>query len=113
MMPKEIRVGSQIFKIVMRDPASDGMLQESIGYSLDDQNLIVISNQLSETKKKQTLMHEILHCLKFVFYAGHYPLGKDLETWEHFFIHLYEEPLLMVLIDNPPLIKYLLGKNNG
>jgi hypothetical protein len=110
MIPKTIKIGSQVFRIVSRDPASDGMLHEAVGYSLDDENLIVLSNRLSETKKKQTLLHEILHCLKFVFYAGHHPLSKDPDVWEHFFIHLYEEPLLMVLIDNPPLVKYLLGK---
>jgi len=109
MIPKTIRVGTQVFKIVSRDPASDGMLHEAVGYSLDDENLIVLSNRLSETKKKQTLLHEILHCLKFVFYAGHHPVNKDLDTWEHFFINLYEEPLLMVLQDNPQLVKYLLG----
>jgi hypothetical protein len=111
MMPKQIKVGSQIFKVVTRDPANDGMLQEAVGYSLDDQNLIVISNKLGESKKRQTLMHEILHCLKFAFYAGHYPLTKDLDTWEHFFIHLYEEPLVMVLRDNPALVKYLTEKD--
>jgi hypothetical protein len=110
MMPKQIKIGSQLFKVVTRDPANDGMLQEAVGYSLDDQNLIVLSNRLNDTKKKQTLVHEILHCLKFVFYAGHHPVNKDLDTWEHFFINLYEEPLLMVLIDNPQLVKYLLGK---
>lgn len=110
-MPKEIKIGSQLFKIVLRDPSFDGMLHEAVGYSLDDENLIVISNRLSETKRKQTLVHEILHCLKFVFYAGHHPVTKDFDTWEHFFINLYEEPLLMVLIDNPHLTRYLIGTN--
>jgi|LauGreDrversion2_6_1035139.scaffolds.fasta_scaffold60913_2 hypothetical protein len=110
MIPKTIKIGSQIFKIVSRDPAIDGMLAGAVGYSLDDENLIVLSNRLSDSKKKQTLMHEILHCLKFVFYAGHHPITKDVDTWEHFFIHLYEEPLVMVLVDNPQLVKYLLGK---
>ena len=110
MMPKEIKVGSQIFKVVSRDPANDGMLHEAVGYSLDDENLIVLSSRLGESKKRQTLMHEVLHCLKFAFYAGHHPLTKDLDTWEHFFIHLYEEPLVMVLRDNPELVKYLTEK---
>ena len=60
MIPKTIKVGSQVFRIVSRDPASYGMLHEAVGYSLDDENLIVLSNRLSETKKKQTLLHEIL-----------------------------------------------------
>jgi hypothetical protein len=33
--------------------------------------------------------------------------SDDFETWEHYFIGVYEETLLIVLRDNPELLEYL------
>ncbi len=108
-IPSQIRIGTQIFEVVLRDRRDDGMLSDgNMGYTLDTENLIVIDSSLSPTRQRTTLIHEILHALGTVFDTSVRPKkGDDFETWEHYFIGIYEETLVMVLRDNPELLEYL------
>lgn len=108
-LPSKLVVGTQVFEIVLRDRRDDGMLNEgSLGYTLDTENLIVIDSALSATKKRATLLHELLHAIRMVFGTSIKPSKRDdFEAWEHYFIGLYEEGLLIVFRDNPELIDYL------
>ena len=108
-IPGTVLIGTQRFDISLRDPKQDGMLNDSsLGYTLGTDNLIVIDKTLSAYKQRSTLLHEILHAIYSVFDNTAKPTKKDdFDTWEHYFIGLYEEPLLLVLRDNPDLVEYL------
>jgi hypothetical protein len=109
-LPKRVIIGTQVWQILERDRASDGMLSEpNFGYTLSQDNLIVIDNLLTPSRKKQTLLHEILHAIRYTFDNSVTPTKKDdLGVWEHYFIGLYEEGLLLTIRDNPDLLDYLL-----
>jgi hypothetical protein len=108
-MPSTILIGTQVFEVSLRDSKQDGMLSDSsLGYTLGTENLIVIDSTLKGSKQRTILLHEILHAIYSVFDNSVKPTKKDdFEVWEHFFIGLYEEPLLLVLRDNPDLVEYL------
>jgi hypothetical protein len=73
---------------------------------------IVIDAELTEQMKRTTLVHEILHAITITFGGSFKPAkNTDYLDWEHFFIGIYEEPLVMVLRDNPELVAYLLHKD--
>lgn len=109
-IPKSVIIGTQVFDIVIRDRKDDGMLNDgTFGYTLSTENLIVLDSSLKLSKQRITLLHEVLHALHSVFDTSIKPTKKDdFETWEHYFIGVYEEGLLLVLRSNPELIKYLL-----
>ena len=80
----------------------------NLGYTLDTENLIVIDSSLTPTKIRSTFIHELLHAIRMVFSTSSKPRkSDDFETWEHYFIGVYEETLLIVLRDNPELLEYL------
>jgi hypothetical protein len=108
MKPTKVKVGSQIFKIDFRDPKNDGMLNDGTnGYTLDMGNLIVVSSALSRSKQQVTLLHEILHAMRMVFENVMPKPEADFEEWEHYFIGVYENAILMVLRDNPDIVEWL------
>ena len=111
MIPKTIKVGTQVWTIVEHTSKEDGMLYEdNYGYTLERRNMIVLDKDASDTRKKQVLMHEILHAIRFTFFTGNKMNSKlSFEDTEHYFIGMYEETLLMVLKDNPELLEYLLS----
>lgn len=108
-MIEKVRVGAQVFRVIERSRRDDGMLSEgNLGYTLDDENLIVIEKSLSKSKKQVTLLHEILHAIRMERETPARPKKNDeYETWEHYFIGVYENGLLLVLRDNPELIEWL------
>jgi hypothetical protein len=105
-------VGTQDWTIVEHTSKEDGMLYEdNYGYTLERRNMIVIDKDASDSRKKQVLVHEILHAIRFTFFTGNKMASKlSFEDTEHYFIGMYEETLLMVLQDNPLLVEYLLDK---
>jgi len=111
--PKSVKIGTHLFDVVERLKEEDGMLNDStLGYTLEAKTLIVIDKGLSESKKRQTLLHEIMHACVYVFDTSVKPKKTDeFDTWEHYFIGIWEEPLLMIMQDNPKLVEFLLGKS--
>jgi hypothetical protein len=105
-------VGTQDWTIVEHTSKEDGMLYEdNYGYTLERRNMIVIDKDASDSRKKQVLVHEILHAIRFTFFTGSKMAPKlNFEDTEHYFIGMYEETLLMILQDNPLLVEYLLDK---
>jgi Zn-dependent peptidase ImmA (M78 family) len=108
-MPKKVKIGTQVFQIVERSRSDDGMLNEgTFGYILDTENLIVIDATIASSRKKLTLFHEIMHAARMVYDTSVQPRKSDsFETWEHYFIGIWEESLLLVLKDNPELLEYI------
>ncbi len=109
MTPKLVKIGAQVFTIEERTKKDDAMLQEgNYGYTLDETNLIVIDKDIHPTKKQVTLLHEIMHAARMTFDYEPKPTGKSsFEDWEHFFIGIWENSLLMILRDNPEIVKWL------
>lgn len=105
-------MGTQDWTIVEHTSKEDGMLYEdNYGYTLERRNMIVIDKDASDSRKKQVLVHEILHAIRFTFFTGSKMAPKlNFEDTEHYFIGMYEETLLMILQDNPLLVEYLLDK---
>ena len=112
-MPTKIKVGSQIWDVVEKPRKGDLSLSEdSFGYTLARENLIILDSSMSNSRKRQTLLHEILHAIKFSFGSPVTPKKTDeAEIWEHYYIAMYEEGLLLVLRDNPGLLAYLLKED--
>jgi len=111
-VPKKVIIGAQVFEIVQRSSKEDGMLNDgNYGYTLDVPNVIVIDADLHETKKRVVLIHELLHASRMVFEPSIKPTEKDdYEAWEHHFINIFENSIVMILKDNPKLVEWLLGK---
>jgi Zn-dependent peptidase ImmA (M78 family) len=109
--PSKVRIGVQTFDIVFRTRDKDGMLSDSVmGYTLDQQSLIVIDSTLAEGKQKSTLFHELMHATRMVFGSNVVPRRKDdADVWEHYFIAVWENSLLLVLRDNKDVSDWLLS----
>lgn len=112
-VPKKIVIGVQVFDVLQRTQKEDGMLNDgNYGYTLDTQNVIVIDVNMHITKKKVTILHEVLHAARMVFDNSVKPKKTDdFEAWEHYFIGVWENSLIMVLRDNPELLEWLLEKD--
>lgn len=107
--PTSVKIGPQSFSIEYRDTNLDGMLSDgSHGYTLDQGNLIVIANDLSISKQKIVVMHEVLHAMRMIFENGMPDKESDYEKWEHFFIGVYENALIMFMRDNPEIVDWLM-----
>jgi Zn-dependent peptidase ImmA (M78 family) len=110
MIPKSVKIGAQVFDILERTKKQDSLLAEgNYGYTRDEVNLIVVDSELPLSKKKVTLLHEILHAARMVFELSVKPADKSsFDDWEHYFISIYEQSLLMVLQENPEIVKWLI-----
>jgi hypothetical protein len=108
-LPSNVLIGTQLFKVESRNPAEDGMLSEgSFGYTLEGGSLIVIDGTLPKLKQRNVFVHELLHAMRMTLGSTTKPNKEaDFEEWEHHFIGIYEENLLIVLRDNPDVAKYL------
>lgn len=108
-MPTKLRIGAQWYRVEQRKSGEDGMLNDdSHGYTLEQRNLIVISEEVDESHKRQLILHEIMHALNNAIGSATRPgKGADFGEWEHHFISLYEPGLTMVLQDNPQLVAYI------
>ena len=112
-VPKSIKIGVQVFEVLQRTQKEDGMLNDgSYGYTLDTQNVIVIDSGLHLSKKKVTMLHEIMHAARMVFDNSVKPKKtEDFEAWEHYFIGVWENSLIMVFRDNPELLEWLMQED--
>ena len=108
-MIDKIKIGPQMFTVEYRDPEKDGMLSDgNYAYVLDSGNIIVMSKGIEQSKLKQLHIHEILHAISMVLgNRTKPPSDATADDWEHHFIETYESGLLMVMQDNPELVKWL------
>ena len=107
-----IKIGPQNYLLEERSKGEDGMLNDgNYAYTLDTGNLIVLDKDIATSKKQVTVLHEILHAIRFNSDGMIKPRKKDdFDVWEHYFIGLYENNLLGVLKDNPDLVEWLLSE---
>lgn len=109
-MISSVKIGPQVFDVEFRSTREDGMLNDnSYGYTLDQGNLIVVASDISLSKQQVTLVHEILHSARMILEGASKPKKKaEYEEWEHHFIGIYENAFIMIMQDNPELVKWLL-----
>ena len=116
-VPTKIRVGAQDWTVIERDRADDGYIAEdSYGYTLHKTNVIVLDKHCPPSRKRQTLFHELFHAIRYS--NGSSGIKPDMDNvqpdeviaiWEHYFIAMYEDTMLLVLRENPALSDYLLS----
>lgn len=110
--PDVVKIGVQNFRITQLGKQQDALLSDSnYGYTQDTRNIIVIDRDLDETKKRVTVFHEILHATRFVFDNSPPEKKTSYEEWEHHFIGVWENSILLVLQQNPELTEWLLDEN--
>lgn len=108
-LPKSVKVGTQTYKIIERTAAIDATLGGAYAYTLVDENLIVMRQDLHIERKRSILVHELLHALIFTFSrSDRVEKNENYDDWEHHFITMLQEPLTMLMRDNPDLMDFLL-----
>ena len=113
MLPKSVKVGSQVWEITeQKRKHNSEFIDGTYGFTIDKDNVIVLDADMSNSVRRVTLLHEVLHAIRFTFGGSHRPhKTTSYEDWEHYWIGLVEEPLIMVLKDNPDLISFLLNND--
>lgn len=106
-LPKEFRVGTRVYDITSTragiDAASVGMRNELYGMTNNDQMTVVIDPRSNIARKRETLLHEVLHtCTDIV------GIDKEMtDETEEKVVNRLAPVLLAVLRDNPRLVAYL------
>jgi Zn-dependent peptidase ImmA (M78 family) len=114
-MPTKVKIGSQNWTIEERTIQTDGVLDDNAyGYTLKRGSLIVIDKDATPSRKRQTLWHELMHAVRSSLGSIIVPKTTDNEqedsnSWEHYFIGMYEEGLLLIIRENPDVVNYLLS----
>lgn len=108
--PLTVKIGVQEFTVIERSRLEDGMLNDgTYGYTLDLDNLIVLDKDIPLSKKKVTLFHELMHATRMVWENDSKPKkGADFDEWEHYFIGVWENSILLLLRDNPKVQEWLM-----
>lgn len=108
-MINSVKIGPQVFEVDFRNTREDGLLNDNCyGYTLDQGNLIVVASDISVSKQRVTLVHEVLHSARMILEGSSKPKKKaTYEEWEHHFIGIYENAFLMIMQDNPDLVAWL------
>jgi Zn-dependent peptidase ImmA (M78 family) len=115
-MPTSVQIGTQDWTIIERSANVDDALSSSAyGYTLDRSSTIIIDADAPPSRKRQTLLHELFHAIRFSMGNPTTPSSSDdelktTESWEHYFIGIYEEGLLLTIRNNPAILEYLLSK---
>lgn len=105
-LPKKVRIGSQIWEI--SEHKRKHAMENHYGVTNSKDNTIVIDAELSESMKRTTLFHELLHAIRVTFGGSLLPnKWADFHEAEHYWIGLYEEPVVAMLRDNPELVAFL------
>jgi Zn-dependent peptidase ImmA (M78 family) len=113
LLPKSVKVGSQVWEITeQKRKHNSEFIDGTYGFTIDKDNVIVLDADMSNSVRRVTLLHEVLHAIRFTFGGSHRPhKSTSYEDWEHYWIGLVEEPLILVLRDNPDLVSFLLTQD--
>jgi Zn-dependent peptidase ImmA (M78 family) len=118
-LPKKIKIGQRSFKIHTRREEHDPMLSVAYAYTMTQYDHIVIRSNMSVGQARTTLMHELLHAIGIVYGNPSSVVDKDDDEedgtqeckWEHYFINMYEEPVVAMLRDNPELVAFMTAED--
>lgn len=108
-LPSEVKIGSQIWTITAQR-RKHSAAPDHYGWTGDKDLSIVIDSEMPLSLQRTTLFHELLHAVRFTF-GGSFNPGKNLpyDELEHYFIGLYEEPVVAMLRENPELVAFLVS----
>lgn len=115
-MPTKVKIGTQNWTVIERSSSIDDALSSSAyGYTLTRSSTIILDVDAPPSRKRQTLLHELLHAIRYSMGNTTIPSPNDDESkttdaWEHYFIGIYEEGVLAILRDNPQVTAYLLSE---
>ncbi len=110
-LPETVKIGSQVFTLSEREGNFDAGLSDTIAYTLPEVNLIVVRKDLPLQRKQAIVLHEIFHALIYTFTRlDRNEKNDNFDDWEHYFIGIVQEPMIMFLKDNPQFLKWLLQK---
>jgi hypothetical protein len=105
-LPAAITVGPYLYRVTLKSAremcTKEGT--ECLGLCDNDGLEISILRSLQKAKKREVLLHEILHSAAYC--SGRNP--EDLLTGEQF-VEATVHPLLQILRDNPELLYYLIA----
>lgn len=109
-LPREVLIGSQTYKIIERTESQDGMLAEAYAYTLIESNLVVMRQNLPVERKRSILIHELMHAIIFTFgRSDRVEKNENFDDWEHHFVTLIQEPMVLLMRDNPDLVEFMVG----
>lgn len=109
-MPKSIKIWANQYKVVkQKDPKlREGNNHTSVlGLFSAEQQKITLSNTLinSDTKRVETLIHEILHAIAYSSNVFHGVENKFAH--EEHVVDTFANGVTLVLKDNPALVNYI------
>lgn len=105
-LPNRVKIGSQIWEV--SEQKRKHSMDNHYGITNIKDNSIVIDAELTESMKRTTLFHELLHAIRATFGGSLSPnKWADFTEAEHYWIGLYEEPVVAMFRDNPDLVAYL------
>lgn len=105
-LPSKVKIGSQIWEV--SEQKRKHAMDNHYGVTNGKDNSIVIDAELSDSMKRTTLFHELMHAIRVTFGGSLSPSKwADFYEAEHYWIGLYEEPVVAMLRDNPDLLAYL------
>jgi hypothetical protein len=110
-LPKSVKIGTQVWEIT-EQKRKHSVTNDHFGFTSLANNSIVLDSEQVPSMKRVTLFHELLHAIKITFGGSYQPgKGTSFEEFEHYFIGLYEEPVILMLKDNPELLEFLLAND--
>ena len=115
-VPPELLIGSVVYRVIS-DPIlfalkeGDEECKGAYGFTTAMKATIHLNPDQSPDNQRLTLWHEIMHALaESVMGNPHWDnLGENPVEREEKIIRLLESPTLLVLRNNPLLVKYLMG----
>jgi hypothetical protein len=110
-LPKSVKIGTQVWEIT-EQKRKHSVSNDHFGFTSSTNNTIVLDSEQVSSMKRVTLFHELLHAIKITFGGSYQPgKGTSFDEFEHYFIGLYEEPVILMLQDNPELLEFLLSND--
>ncbi len=101
-MPKSVKVGATTFQVRGMSREAE-LLGADWGGADFGTNTITVSAAVSDPRRKETLLHEILHCI-------YYEWNIQLEDDEERTVSAFAFGLSAVMKDNPLAFKWLMEK---
>jgi hypothetical protein len=110
-LPKSVKIGTQVWEIT-EQKRKHSVTNDHFGFTSPTNNTIVLDSEQVLSMKRVTLFHELLHAIKITFGGSYQPSkATSFEEFEHYFIGLYEEPVVLMFRDNPELVEFLLAND--
>lgn len=110
-MPDTVKIGHMVWTIDCTEEAINEARKEEgdqdlAGHSWPRKQRISIDPELGPDIKRETLNHELMHA---AFAAGGSPDLKGVDDPEELFVCVASPQYLVILADNPDVVKYLAG----